>query len=885
MTRKLLGLALLPLLGSLALAQRLPQTALPENYQLTLSPDFSRDKFSGDETIRVRLLQPSSQIILNSAEIDFQDASISIGSLTQKAAVTLDAPKEMATLTVEKPLAPGIVLIHIKYTGTLNNQLRGFYLGKDDHGQKYALTQFESTDARRAFPCFDEPGFKATFDISIITDRGLTAISNAPAVSDTPGPAEGQHTLGFAPTRKMSAYLVAFAVGNFEYIEGSADGIPIRVYSMPGKRNLSRYGLEVAELCLHYFDQYFGVKYPYGKLDLIGVGDFSAGAMENVGLITSREALLQTDEQHASLSEKKIIAIVISHEIAHQWFGDLVTPKWWDDVWLNEGFATWAESKPLDDWKPEWHFLIDEVGRGNIESTVGAMNVDSLASTRAIHQPADTPDQITELFDGIAYGKAGAVLRMLEAYLGPETFRAGVNEYVKLYAEANATSDDFWVTLARVSHKPVDQIMATFVNQPGIPVIGVNFRCSGASTIVTLNQQRYFYDRALFNSSHEELWKVPVCMRTETASQAGNRAPRCELLTRKEDTFTLPGCSSWLLANGGGNGFYRTSYAPEALQALARSAESQLTPIERLILLEDTWASVRVGRSSVPDYLTLAKGLQDESSAGVLGVALAQLVNIDRSLVTENDRAAYQAWVRGFLQPIARRIGWQNRPGDDEDRRDLRPALMRALGLLGNDPDTIAEARALAERALSDPASVDRDLAGAALVVTAHTADAAFYNRVRTALSHARTPAEYYIYFFALASFGNPQLLQRTLEFAISSDVRSQDALRLVSLVMLNPSGETLAWNFVQSHWPQLENIGGAFASGEILTSTGTFCDARLKDQVNDFFTAHNGAGTRTFRQSMEKINECVDLKTQQAAPLASWLARGGSSSAGASAQ
>lgn len=859
------------LLASLAGAQRLSQAASPENYKLTFAPDLGKGNFAGEETIRVKLLKPASQIVLNSAEIDIHDASIASAGATQKATVTFDKVKEMVTLAVEKPMAAGPATVHITYTGILNSEMRGFYMGKDDQGRKYAATQFESTDARRAFPSFDEPAYKATFDITVIADKAHTVISNTKVVSDTPGPGNDQHTVRFATSAMMSSYLAAVAVGEFEYVEGSADGIPIRIYSTPGKKQLGTFALEASENFLRYFDNYFGIKYPYEKLDLIGLPDFSAGAMENIGLITSREALLQVDDRNASLNQRKAVAITISHEIAHQWFGDLVTMQWWDDVWLNEGFATWMEGKPVDAWKPAWNAGLDEVNGDPILSTLGALNVDSLASTRAIHQPVETPEQIQELFDGIAYGKTAAVLRMLESYLGPESFRAGVNEYLKQHAYGNSTADDFWSTLARVSQKPVDKIMPTFVKQPGVPAITVNAQCAGGSTSVSLAQQRYFYDRTAFNAGSDQLWQVPVCMKT--APVGGRIVEKCELLTRKEDSFTLPGCASWLLANAGGNGYYRSAYPPQALHALAKETETALTPLERLILLTDTWAAVRVGRQPVGDYLTLAEGLQSERTDAVLGLIFRQLAFIGKYLVTDSDRESYRAWVRGMLTPIAREVGWEPKPGEGDSQKNLRANLMQVLGNTGRDPETIAVARGLSERVLRDPASVESSLAGAALGLAASEGDSAFYDKLMAAMKNAKAPEQHYLFFYTLTSFRDPQLLRRTLDFALTPEVRSQDALFLIAAVMGNPAGESQAWDFVRSRWTEVEKAGGPFASAQIVTSAGQFCDAGLRDQVNDFFSAHKvAAAERSFRQSMERINNCVDLRSQQSNQLASWL-------------
>ena len=673
MRKQFLFLVFLLPLASFAMAQRLPETAVPENYRLTFTPNFDKNNFAGEEVIRIRVLKPTSQIVMNAADIEISESSLVSGGVTETTNVTLNKEKETATFAVGKELQPGAVTLTIKYVGILNDQLRGFYLGKDEKGHKYAVTQLEATDARRAFPCFDEPAFKATFDITVIADQGLTAISNTKMISDVPGPGE-KHTVRFATSKKMSSYLAAVAVGNFEYIEGEAEGVPIRVYSVPGKKELGRFALEATEKSLVYYNRYFGIKYPYGKLDLIALPDFSAGAMENIGLITGREAEMQVDGQHPSLAQEKTVAIVVTHEIAHQWFGDLVTMSWWDDVWLNEGFATWMEGKPVDAWKPEWNAGLDEISRGDILTTLGALNVDSLASTRAIHQPVETSGQIQELFDGIAYGKSAAVLRMIEAYIGPENFRAGVNEYLKRHAYGNATAEDFWVALTQVSRKPVDKIMATFVKQPGVPMVTLTAQCTGDSTKVSMKQQRYFSDRAKLDAPNDQVWQVPVCLKFGPGGPS-----RCELLTKREENFAIPGCSAWVLGNAGGTGYYRTAYAPEAVSALAHDAESALTPQERLLLLIDTWASVRVGKQPVGDYLTLAEGVQTEPTSAVLALVLAQVNTIGRYVVTDEDRSAYQQWVRNTLGPIAKKMGWAPRPSETEDQKNLRPLLLAAL--------------------------------------------------------------------------------------------------------------------------------------------------------------------------------------------------------------
>jgi aminopeptidase N len=866
MKRLFTTVTFLVMLCSLALAQRLPEIARPDNYKLTFTPDVESAKFEGDETITVRVLKPTSEITLNAVDIDFHDVSITSGGTTQKAKVAPEKEKEMVVLSVEKPLAAGLATIHITYTGILNNEMRGFYLGKDEQGRKYAATQFEATDARRAYPSFDEPDYKATFDITAVADKGMAAISNQKIVSDTAGPSD-KHTVKFATTAKMSSYLAALVVGNFEYLEGEADGIPIRVWATPGKKDMGKFALESAEHILTYYDKYFAMKYPYGKLDLVGLPDFSAGAMENTGCITFRDVLLLIDEQHGSVDLKKTIADVIAHEMAHQWFGDLVTMKWWDDIWLNEGFATWMSSKPVQAWKPEWNANLDDV-----EGTGGTLNVDSLASTRPIHQAAETPAQIQELFDGIAYGKAAAVLRMLESYLGEQTFRAGVNAYLKQHEYANATAEDFWGAQAKTSKKPVDQIMPTWVKQPGAPIINVKAQCSGNSTNVAVSQQRYYFDRSKFENPGDQLWQIPLCLRGSSDSTA-----KCELMIRKEESFTLSGCSTWVLGNAGASGYYRVGYEPDTVRALAKDAEKKITPAERITLENDIWSSVRVGREPVGDYLAFAEGLQADRNRAALEGLLNQLDFVQRHLVNDSDRDQYRAWLRQFLAPAMKDVGYEPRPNDTDEQKTLRARLFYTMGYDARDPEALAEARKIADQALSDPSSVDHDLASGALPLAALDGGPDFYDKVIAALKNAKSPEQYYMYFFTLPQFSDPSLLERTLNFAISPDVRSQDALQLVTGVMGNPAGQKIAWDFIRQHWNELEKAGGPFASAQVVGATSAFCDAGLRDQVTEFFSAHKvEAAERTYKQSIERINNCVSLKTAQEPQLASWLGQHG---------
>jgi aminopeptidase N len=550
------------LVGAAALAQRLPTSVVPTHYDLAISVDLEHQRFEGTETIQVDVRQASRAIVLNAAGLEFRDVTITAGAGPQPATVTLDETRQTATLTPGAAVPEGPATIRIRYAAALNRQLRGFYVGRHNE-RTYAVTQFESTDARRAFPCFDEPAFKATFSIALTIDQGDMAISNGHVISDTPGPGANRHTVAFSTSPKMSSYLVAMAVGDFACREGAADGIPIRVCATRDKQDLTALALEAAEHVLAFYDTYFAIKYPYGKLDLLGVPDFAAGAMENTAAIIFRETELLADADSASLGTRKNIASVVAHEMAHQWFGDLVTMAWWDDIWLNEGFATWMANHPLEAWQPEWNIPVDEE-----QENQAALGLDALASTRPVRAEVSTPDQIEEAFDTIAYQKGAALLRMVESYVGADTFRQGVNAYLEAHAYGNATSADFWNAIAAASGQPADRIFESFLTQPGAPLISVSLSCRDGHAQVTLAQRRF--GAAAPAGGAGETWEIPVCLRTDAQSRAS-----CTILSTPSAAVGLEsGCASWVLANAGGQGYYRTAYAPAMLRAMAPAVES-----------------------------------------------------------------------------------------------------------------------------------------------------------------------------------------------------------------------------------------------------------------------------------------------------------------------
>jgi aminopeptidase N len=858
------------LLASPAAAQRLPQTAQPIHYDITIALDLAAARFSGQERIRVRLTQPASAIVLNAAEIEFHSVTVHAAGGAQKADVTLDEEAEQATVRVPAALPAGEAEIEISYTGILNDDLRGLYLSKANN-RRYAVTQLEATDARRMFPSFDEPAFKATFALTAIVDAADRAISNGEIVSDAPGPA-GKHTVKFSTTPQMSTYLVALAVGDFECNGDDVNGIPVRICSTPDKKQLTGFALESAKEILRYFNQYYSISYPFQKLDVVAVPDFAAGAMENTGAIFYRETLLLADDS-ASVSARKQIAAVLAHEIAHQWFGNLVTMRWWDDIWLNEGFATWAQTKPLKTWKPEWQMELTEV-----LDTERAMALDGLRTTRSLRAKASTPAQINELFDPIAYEKGAAIVRMLESWIGEEPFRKGVNAYLERFKYGNARAEDFWETLAKVTGKPVGTVMATFVDQPGVPLVSVGVECAGTRTgRAMLAQTRYVSDPDAPPSASgpataagaAPLWNIPVCLRTP------RDAAVCDLLDRRTEEFALGGCAPWVMGNAGARGYYRTAMTPEAIRWIARDVGS-LPPAERMALLANQWALVRSGQHDVGATLDLASGFTGERHAAVMSTLVTTLGRIASDLAAPATRGAFERWVASLLAPALADVGWTPAPEEPDDTRALRSLVVGALARTARSPDVLAKAREIVEAELRTPGSVDPTLLDVVVNAASRDGDAALYEQYLTRARSATNPEDRYRFLYGLTSFTDPPLVRRTMELIVSPEVRSQDAKLLIASLLANRDARDLAWDLLRSHWDAIQKKTGEFVGNTVIVGAlGSFCDSDRLADVKAFFARHPVPDAeRTLRQSLERIGSCATLARAQRPKLAEWLTR-----------
>ena len=837
--------------GLSAVGQRLPGNVRPEHYALQLAPDIAGAAFRGTETIDVTLAAASTSVTLNAIELKIE----SVTSGGQTAAVTYDEGKEQATFTFPRALPAGHAALEIAFSGVLNDKLRGFYLSKTKT-RSYAVTQFESTDARRAFPSFDEPAMKATFDVSLTIDKADTAISNTGIKSDKDA-GEGKHTLVFETSPKMSTYLVAFLVGDFECTKGKADGVPIRVCSTPDKIKLTPFALKAAEHILSYYDSYFGIKFPMKKLDLIAIPDFEAGAMENFGAITYRETDLLVDEKDGATGAKKRVGSVVAHEMAHQWFGDMVTMQWWDNLWLNEGFATWMADKAANEWHPEWHFAQDSA-----DELDGTLNYDAGKTTRTIRAKAETPAQISEMFDGIAYGKAGAVIGMVESWVGPDVFRQGVHNYLASHLYGNATAEDFWSAQTAVSHQPVDKVMSSFVDRPGVPLVRLG-EAEKAGYPVTV--ERFFADGP--GDKSEPGWTIPLCLKT-----AGGAAS-CQLVQGKTGRLAPAGLP--LFANAGEKGYYRVAYTPAQVKAITAVAETGLTVPERIGFLGDRWALTQAGQASVGEYLDLGLAVKSDPNAPVLDSVLTRIGLIRNRIATDEDRVRLNAVVRREFGPAYAALGADGK-GGTFDQQQIRTELFGALGA-AEDPAVQAHARQVTEDLFAGKQVTEPNLVDVSVALTAANGDEAFYDRVQILAERAADPGLQSEALEMLTRFRKPELEVRTLEYAVSGKVRNQDSWLLIAGELRDRQTSELAWAWIGKNWERVKGQLTTASGAGVVAATGSFCSVRERNEVAEFFGTHKvEASERALAKALDAIDGCIRLRETQEPKLNAWLAEHG---------
>ncbi len=845
---------------------RLPRTAVPSRYDLELVPDLTAGTFSGTARIAVDIVEATDALVLHAAELEIDEATITgADGSTATLTAALDDDLERLTLTSQgEPMRAGEATLDITFRGVLNDKLRGFYRSRftDAEGveRTLATTQFESTDARRAFPCWDEPDFKAVFGVTLVVPDDLLALSNGAEVERAPA---GEHTVRvrFADTMVMSTYLVAFVVGPLEATRVvDVDGVPLRVVHPLGKAHLADFGLDIGASALRYFSSYYGIPYPGDKVDLVAIPDFAFGAMENLGCITFRETALLVDPATATQPELERVADVVAHELAHMWFGDLVTMKWWTGIWLNEAFATFMEMLAVDHFRPDWkRWSTFALGRS------AAFDTDALAATRPIEYEVLSPADAEGMFDILTYEKGAAVLRMLEQYLGAEPFRKGISAYLEEHAYGNTETTDLWDALEAATGEPVRRVADTWIYQGGHPEVHVAFDDATSELVLTQRLFRYLPD-----PSHQALWEVPVGIRW--ADDDGNVASLDVLLSEREARVALPSKPTWLVANRDAAGFFRTDYDPELRDALAAVALDVLDPTERYTLVDDTWATVLSGAADSEAIASVIRALAADDDVSVWRRIIGSLATLNR-IAADDERFAVQSLAAEVLGPLADRIGESPASDESEQVTNLRAAVFEALGLIARHASVTTRARSYVDAMLDGDTTIDPALGDASVRVVAADLDDALFDRFLAASETADTPQEQLRYLAALGDADDPAVFERFLGMLLGERVRTQDAGGLLNRALTNRANAAAAWGFAETNWDELVERLPNNAISRMITGVRTFTDATLAQRVEDFLGSHEvPQATKAFSQHIERMQVTVALANRERGRLTTLL-------------
>jgi puromycin-sensitive aminopeptidase len=844
---------------------RLPVTIGPVRYALDLHVDPSKDRFAGEAEIVLDVARSTELIEIHAVDLELQGCELEDARGRIEAARIVSRPRrESLELRFPRALRRGRASLRLRWSGPLRSDLRGLYLARSGR-RRYATTQLEAADARRMFPCFDEPDRKARFRIRVTTPRRFAAVSNAPVERVR---SHGRlKTIEFAETPKLSTYLIALCVGELEASRRRYCGeTPIRVWCVPGKRHLAGFALEAAVESLSRLERYFGLPYPYEKLDLIAVPDFEFGAMENAGAVTFRESLLLTDPKTLSFSEQKRVAEVMAHELAHMWFGDLVTMAWWDDLWLNEAFATWMAFTIVDQWKPQWKMWLDfEHGRS------AALGEDALRNTHPIYIDVRSPDEATENFDLITYEKGAAVVRMLERWLGAATFRRGVRRYIRRHREANARGADLWNALEEASGQPVRQVAESWIEKSGFPELRVGLaNRSGRATLVA-SQARFFSSPRVPASERRERWPIPALLRVQPAR--GRAKLERHLLTRSKARLDLGAAGSvrWVYANAEESGFYRPLHHAHLLARLAPEL-GRLSAAERIGIVGHQWAGLRAGSSSLADFLGLVEALQDEpepevleSLVGPLLVLAGPVAHAAGGDIPERFRARLAA----RFGPAFQALGWRPRRGEAEQVRLRRAALLRLAGGVAEAPELVSEASRRIAEYLRDRSSLDPNLAGSVVELAARSGDEGLWNRYVRLVRRARTPQERTRFELGLAGFREPALVRRTLELSLGRDVPTQDVVPLLVRLLANREAREATWRFIQRRWKALGPRVSPGLAPRLVAALPALETRARRREVAAFFRAHPiPTARRALRQALERFDAGAEFRRRTAPEL-----------------
>jgi aminopeptidase N len=849
---------------------KLPKEVVPTEYSVRIVPNIDKLNFTGTVTVKIEVRAPVREIVLNAIELEIASASVNDKALP-KSAIKIDKKEELLRLSLPSELAAGDHTVAFTFSGKINQQGQGLfycrYQEQDTGAKKIALgTQFEPTDARRFFPCWDEPSFRARFQLMVVVPQNWLAVSNMPVEKETKiDPPQAGKEVRFAMTPPMSSYLNVFVAGELDMIETESSGVQIRVIATKGKAQWGRYALESSAKILQYYNDYFGVPYPLPKLDQIALPGGFGGAMENWGGITYYESVLLFDPEKTSDETKQDIFAVIAHEMAHMWFGDLVTMAWWDNLWLNEGFASWMGTKTTAHFNPQWEVWLRKNTPRNPTRRVGiakeqAMEGDARSTTHPIQQPVATEAEANSAFDDITYQKGQSFIRMLESFLGEEVFRDGIRRYIATHKLSNSTTADLWSALSEASGKPVGEIAAGWTEQPGFPVVKV--RRDGDK--VSLAQERFTVN---YKNPRPLEWKIPL-----TYFVVGESKQQGRLMTGKIDNLeNIPADRIFKLnVNGAGN--YRVQYDPGSWDLLIASLE-KLNVDDRVNLLSDAWALVQANRAPMSLYLALLEKLPPSMDFAQVEQIITVFDYLNRLLLGQSEREVFQKYARSVLRPTFEVLGWEPQPDETSNLATLRASLVGALGDLG-DEQVVAGCRERFKKYLVDPKSLTPDLRPAIIAVVGRYADEATWNKLHELGLKTTSSAEKQYYYDALAHARDPKLVQKTLAIAITDELPSSRAVFLVPKVARESEHLELAWPFARQNMKALLAKSDALEINSYAPSLFTFfSDRKRVEELKDYAKANlPSASAKEVAKAVDEVEFRAEFKQRLIPQLTGWI-------------
>jgi aminopeptidase N len=843
---------------------KLPKTVVPVHYAIELTPDLESLALPGVEVVDIEVREPTARLVLNAVNTTF--GAVTADDDAQRADVMVDAATETVTLTFPQPLTAGAHRLRIVFTARINKFGTGLFIVDypTNQGVKRMLSsKLEPADARRIFPCWDEPAFKASFALTVTVPRAHLAVGNMPVTREEPV-APDLKQVAFAPTPKMSTYLFVFTTGELERLTADADGVTIGVVTTAGKREQGRFALDNAVKLLAYFNDYFGVKYPLPKLDLIAVPGGFGGAMENWGGITFFESRLLFDRSTNADTARRGIFTILAHEMAHQWFGDLVTMGWWDNLWLNEGFASWMQVKAAEHFYPQWQTWLNGYGQKQF-----ALALDARRTSHPIQQPVADHSEAMAAFDGITYNKGQALIRMLENYLGEQAFRDGIRKYMAAHAYGNTTTADLWRALESAAGKPVTGVAASFTEQDGVPLVIAETNCSGDAQRMTLRQDRFVIAPARGEATvwPPRNWNIPVAVGPLNPTR-----PSQVLLLQGSTEIEAGSCGEAVKVNLGDIGYFRVEYGPNSRAVLAKSLAG-MTPEDRLNFLADSWALVQAGRAEPSSYLALIEKLRSDDHRAVWDQVVNALTRLERLARDRSERPALQSFGRAKLRPVFDRLGWDGTGSGDNDDALLRSSLISALGEFG-DGEILAEARARFAGFLQDPQSLPSALRDPVTRLVGIGADRASYDTLLALARKTTVTTERLRYYYAAASARDPALARATLALTLTDELPSTIVGGVINAVASSGEQPDLAWDFVQKNFDALAaKQGPQFRDAFIPNFMTNFSDDAHAAELARFAPAQATSGGRVMTaRALETIAIAADLKTRALPAVDVWI-------------